>query len=128
MILSAVMRVVIGHCPRVRVPVFTFLHVQTNCPASKGGVPDGAPHSYSNANPDHSCFGRDHAHQRIDLYPVEGQCPRTTIAIHVSRSLKGAGSDQTTTGLQRAIDLPGRRPALPYQRQALEYWSLRFRT
>ena len=26
------------------------------------------------------------------------------------------------------VDLPGRRPALPYQRQALEYWSLRFRT
>lgn len=21
---------------------------------------------------DHSCYGRDHAHQRIDLYPVEG--------------------------------------------------------
>src|SRR5271166_5745384 len=103
--------------------------VKTNCPASNGGVPafNGATHSYS-ATPDHSYFGRDHAHQRIDLYPVEGQCPRTTIAIHVSRSLKGAGSDQTTTGLQRAIDLPGRQPALPYQRQALEYWSLRFRT
>ena len=74
-----------------------------------------------------SCFGRDHAHQRIDLYPVEGPCPRTTIAIHVSRSLKGAGSDQTTTGLQRAIDVSGRQPALPYQRQALEFRSLRIK-
>jgi hypothetical protein len=32
---------------------------------------------------DHSCFGRDHAHQRIHLYPVEGPRPRTTINIHV---------------------------------------------
>ncbi len=63
---------------------------------------------------DHSCCGRDHAHQRIDLYPVEGKCLRTTIAIHVSRSLKGTGGDQTTTGLRRAINLPGRQPALPF--------------
>ena len=48
---------------------------------------------------DHSCFGRDHAHQRIHLYPVEGPRLRTTISIHVSRSLKGAGGDQTTSGL-----------------------------
>jgi hypothetical protein len=71
---------------------------------------------------DHSCFGRDHAHQRIDLYPVEGHRLRTTITIHVSRSLKGAGSDQTISGLRRAIDFPGRQPALPYQRQALEFF------
>ena len=69
---------------------------------------------------DHSCCGRDHAHQRIDLYPVEGKRLRTTIAIHVSRSLKGTGGDQTTTGLRRAINLPGRQPALPQVRQALE--------
>ena len=67
---------------------------------------------------DHSCFGRDHAHQRIHLYPVEGPRLRTTISIHVSRSLKGAGSDQTITGLQRAINLAGRQPALPQVRQA----------
>lgn len=71
-----------------------------------------------NANFDHSCCGHDDAHQRIDLYPVEGVDLRTTIAIHVSRSLKGAGSDQTTTGLQRAINLAGRQPALPQVRQA----------
>jgi hypothetical protein len=45
-------------------------------------------------------------------------CLRTTIAIHVSRSLKGTGGDHTTTGLQRAINLPGRQPALPQVRQA----------
>jgi hypothetical protein len=28
-------------------------------------------HAYY-TNFDHSCCGRDHAHQRIDLYPVEG--------------------------------------------------------
>ena len=65
------------------------------------------------ANFDHSCCGRDHAHRRIDLYPVEGNRLRTTIVIHVSRSMKGTGGDQTITGLRRAINLPGRQPALP---------------
>jgi len=70
--------------------------------------------------PDHSCFGRDHAHQRIDLYPVEGPRLRTTISIHVSRSLKGTGGDQTTTGLQRAINLPGRQPVSPLEAASSE--------
>ena len=35
---------------------------------------------------DRSCSGRGHALRRIDLYPVEGLCPPTTIAIHVDRS------------------------------------------
>ena len=35
---------------------------------------------------DRSCSGRGHALRRIDLYPVEGLGPRTTIALHVGRS------------------------------------------
>lgn len=60
-------------------------------------------HEASNARRtvvDHPCFGRGHAHQRIDLYPVEGFCLRTIIAIHVGRSSEGTGGDHTTTGLR----------------------------
>ena len=38
----------------------------------------------------------------------------TIIDIHVSRSLKGTEGDQTTTGFQRTINLPGRQP--PHRR------------
>ena len=61
-----------------------FLHEETHLPRR--------------INSDHSCFGRGDAHQRIHLYPVEGGRLRTIIGIHVSRSPKGMGGDQTTTG------------------------------
>lgn len=71
----------------------------------------------------HSCFGRDDAHQRMDLYPVEGQGLRAIIAMYASRSQQGMGGDRTIAGLQRAINLSGRRPVLPRERQAFEYRS-----
>jgi len=52
-------------------------------------------------------LGRDHAPQRIDLYPAGTRRPLTTIDIHVSREPESCGGDQTTTGLQGAINLPG---------------------
>src|SRR6476659_8287391 len=43
-------------------------------------------------------LGRDHAPQRIDLYPAGTIHPQTTIDIHVSREPESCGGDQTTTG------------------------------
>jgi hypothetical protein len=45
------------------------------------------------------------------LYPVRvREHPRPIIAIHECRRPKAQVADQTTTGLRRAINLPGRQP------------------
>jgi len=61
---------------------------------------------------DFGSFGRGHALQRIDLYPVRApKHPLPTISIHVCRAPKTQVANQTITGLQAAINLPGRQPS-----------------
>ena len=55
---------------------------------------------------DHSCHGRDHAHQRIDLYPVEGLDPRTIIGIHVDRGRKAWETTTLLLGFEEPSIFP----------------------
>jgi hypothetical protein len=52
------------------------------------------------------------------VYPGEGESPRTTIAIHVSQSLKARAATKLLLGCKRAINLPGRQSVLLIEQQA----------
>ena len=61
---------------------------------------------------DRSCSGRGHALRRIDLYPVEGLCPRTaTTAIHVDRSRVARAVTTLLLGSGEPSIFSGRRPS-----------------
>jgi hypothetical protein len=54
-------------------------------------------------------LGRDHAPERIDLYPAGTPRPLTMIDIHVSREPERCVGDQTITGSHKTINFAGRR-------------------
>lgn len=53
-------------------------------------------------------LGRDHAPERIDLYPAGTPRPLTMIDIHVSREPERCVGDQTITGSHKTINFAGR--------------------
>ena len=77
-------------------------------------------HRYQVVDVDLGAFGRGHALQRIDLYPVRAQA----LSSHnrYSRLAKArkrqAVAAQTTTRPRTTINLPGRQPASPLAQQA----------
>ena len=60
-------------------------------------------------------FGRDHALQRIDLYPVKMQAPSSHNRYSRWPKLESAAANQTTSRLRTAINLLGRQP--PHRRR-----------